>query len=245
MRCVTRLLLFACVLISYKANAQGPKRLPGRVIVSERAFASCYDSANQKLVGSMLVRRPVLVSPDGKYQAYAENEAVAHLGGGAECVNTAKLFVKGPGDKEFRLAYLQEPHLYTLISQIDLIDWSPDSRYLLAELFIGQWASDFGGSSPLLYNAWDGVFSPENFVSTAFSIYVGRDCSYRSKTIGFASDGGVVLKIQPYFEEEGIIDPASCVKEEGLWLLNKGLTPLADTYKVRRYGRLLAGRSNR
>ncbi len=34
MRCVTRLLLFACVPISYRANAQGPKRLPERVIVS-------------------------------------------------------------------------------------------------------------------------------------------------------------------------------------------------------------------
>ncbi len=204
-----------------------------------------YDSTNQKLVGSILVRRPVLVSPDGKYQAYAENEAVARQGAGDECVNTAKLFVKGPSDEQFRLAYLQEPHLYELISQIDLIDWSPDSHYLLAELFIGQWASDFGGFSPLLYNAWDGVFSPENFVSTAFSIHVGHDCTYVSKTIGFAPDGGVVLKVHPNFDEEGIMDTASCVKEEGLWLLNKGLTPLADTYKVRRYGRLLAARSNR
>ncbi len=245
MRCVGHLLLFVCVLISCQANAQGPTRPPERVILSEKAFATCYDSVNEKLVGSMLVRRPVLVSPDGKFQAYAENEAVAHLGAGAECVSTAKLFVKGPGEKEFRLVYLQEPDLYELISQIDLVDWSPDSHHLLAELFLGQWGSDSGGFSPLLYNAWNGVFSPENFVSTAFSIHIGHDCPYVNKALGFAPDGGVVLRVQPDYDEEGIMDPASCVKKEGLWLLKNSLTPLADTYKVQRYGRLLAGRSNR
>jgi hypothetical protein len=134
MGCVTRLLLFAFVLVCYEANAQGPKRLPEHVIVSETATADCYDKASNKLVGSMLVRRPVILSPDGKYQAYAENEAVAYRGAGAECVNTARLFVKGPGEKEFRLAYLQEPSLYTLFNEINIVDWSPDSRYLLAEL---------------------------------------------------------------------------------------------------------------
>lgn len=245
MCCVTRWLILASVLIAASANAQRPERLPERVIVSEKAFASCYDDSNQKLVGSMLVRRPVLISPDGSYQAYAENEAVAYRRAEAECVNTAKLFVKGPGDKEFRLAYLQEPHLYELISQIDLIDWSPDSHYLLAELSIGQWGSDSGGFSPLLYNAWDGVFSPQDFVSTALSIHFGHDCYYGVQSLGFAPDGGVVLRIRPEVSEEGIMDPASCVKKEGLWVLHNGLTSLADTYKVQRFGHLLrdAGRT--
>jgi hypothetical protein len=243
MHYVTRLLILAPILIAGYGNAQHPQRLPGRVVVSEKTFADCYDS-NQKLVGSMLVRRPVLVSPNGNYQAYAENEAIAYRGAGAECVTTAKLFVKGPADKDFRLVYLQEPHLYELISQIDLVDWSPDSHYLLAELFIGQQGSDFGGFSPLLYNAWDGVFSPENFVSTALSIHVGRDCPYVVQSLGFAPNGGVVLKVGPVIDEEGIMDPGSCVKGVGLWMLNHDLTPLADTYKVQRYGHLLAGRSN-
>jgi hypothetical protein len=78
--------------------------------MSETATASCYDRANEKLVGSMVVRSPVFVSPDGKYQAYTENEAVARQGSGlAECVNTARLFVQETGEDGFRLVFLQEP----------------------------------------------------------------------------------------------------------------------------------------
>jgi hypothetical protein len=239
-RYVIRLLTVASILIAGNASAQRSERLPERVIVSEKAFASCYDSATQKLAGSMLVRSPILMSPDGNYEAYTENEAVAYRGETwADCVNTAKLLVKAAGEKEFRLAYLQEPHQYELFSQIDLVDWSPDSQYLLAELFTGQWGSDWGGTSPLLYNAWNGVFSPQgpqDFVSTALSNRFGHDCSYRVQSLGFAPDGGVVLKIQPWFDMEGILDPASCVKKDGLWILHNGLAPLADTYKVQRYG---------
>ncbi len=240
-----RLSLSAFILIAGNAIAQEPQRLPGRVIASEKAFATCYDTTGQKLIGSMLVRRPILVSPDGNYQAYAENEAVAYRRSDAECVNTAKLFVKGPGEKEFRLVFLQEPRSDELISQIDLIDWSSDSHFLLAELFIGQWASDSGGFSPLLYNAWDGVFSREDFVSTAFSIKVGHVCYFRSEMLGFSPGGGMVLKIHPEIDEEGFMDPDSCVKKDGLWLLDNGLTALPDTYNVQHYGHLLAGRSRK
>ena len=58
------------------------------------------------------------------------------------------------------------------------------------------------------------------------------------RTLGFDPDGGAILKAQPDFDEEGMIDPASCVKKEGLWVLHNGLTPLADAYKMKRYGHL-------
>jgi hypothetical protein len=238
-------LLLVCVAISVEAEAQGPERLPERVIVSETATATCYDSTNQKLMGSMLVRSPVFISQDGRYQAFVENEAVAHRGGGPECAHNAKLFVKGPDDKKFRLVYLQAPSTYELWNDIEIVDWSPDSRYLLAELFIGQWGSDWGAFSPLLYHAWDGVFSSQNMVDTALSYHFERDCDYRVKTLGFSPDGGVVLKIWPVFDEEGTLVPESCVKEEGLWLLKDGLLPLAAAYGVQRYGRYLTQQSKK
>jgi len=71
---------------------------------------------------------------------------------------------------------------------------SPDNHYLLAELFVGQWGSDWGEFGPVLYDAWDGVFSPENFPSKALSTYVGHGCYYGARSLGFAPDGGVVLK---------------------------------------------------
>jgi hypothetical protein len=59
-------------------------------------------------------------------------------------------------------------------------------------------------------------FQSQDIVSVAFSNRLGHDCYSRVQSLGFAPDGGVVLKIQPWFHEEGIMDPASCVKKEGL-----------------------------
>lgn len=240
---VMRLLLVTSILVgATKADSQGPKRLPTRVIVSATATAACEWDARNRVTGSTLVRSPIVVSPDGRYQAYAENEATAYQNAGEECVNTAKLFVKGPGETEFRLVYLQEPSLYELFNEIKIVDWSPDSHYLLCNLFVGQWGSDWGGSNPLLYNVWDGVFSPPDMVGTAFSIQMGHDCSFVVEPMGFAPDGGVVLKVGPLFDPEGTQRPDSCVNKEGLWMFRDKVVPLADTYKTRRYGHVLVSK---
>ena len=242
MRFGTSLLILASLLVHGNAFAQATEQLPERVIASETATATCFDKTTQKLVGSMLVRSRVFVSPDGNYQAYDENEAVARKVG-EQCVNTAKLFVKGPSDKGFQLVYLQKPSRHELFNNIKIVDWSPDNHQLLAELFIGQWGSDAGGNTPLLYDATDGVFNSQDVVATSLSIHFGHDCAFVVQTMGFAADGGVVLKIRPSLDEaEGTIEPDSCVMKEGLWLLKDGIKSLADTYRVQRYGRLLAAR---
>ncbi|SRR6267378_7656684 len=238
----TLLLILASLTVCGNAFAQTQEKLSEQVITSETATATCFDKTTQKLVGSMLVRSRVLVSPDGHYQAYAENEAVAHSVG-EQCVNTAKLFVKGPSDKGFRLVYLEAPSRYELFNNLKLVDWSPDNHHLLAELFVGQWGSDAGGNAPLLYDATDGVFDSRNAVATALGIRFGHECDFVAQTMGFATGGGVVLKIWPRFdEEERETEPDTCVKKEGFWLLKDGINPLTNTYRVRRYGRFLATR---
>jgi hypothetical protein len=207
-------------------------------------MATCFDKTTQKLAGSMLVRSRILVSPNGNYQAYAENEAVAHSAG-EKCVNTAKLFVKGPGDKGFRLVYLEEPAGNELFNQMKIIDWSPDNHNLLAELSVGQWGSDDGENTPLVYDVTDGVFGSRNLVTIALAIRFGHECDFVAQAMGFADDGGVVLKIGPGFDEAGTEEeePDTCFTEDGLWLLRQdGINPLADTYRVHRYGRFLATR---
>src|ERR1700674_1453167 len=149
MRFGTSLLILISLLACDNAFAQAPDQSSERVVTSETATATCFDKTTQKLVGSMLVRSRVFVSPNGNYEAYAENEAVAHSAG-EQCVNTAKLFVKGPSDKGFRLVYLEEPSRYELFNNVKIVDWSPDNHHLLAELFVGQWGADAGGNTPLL-----------------------------------------------------------------------------------------------
>jgi hypothetical protein len=242
MRFGTCFLILTSLLVHGSTFAQAPERSSEQVVTSETATATCFDKTSQKLVGSMLVRSRVFVSPDGNYEAYAENEAVAHSSG-EQCVNTAKLFVKGPGDKGFRLVYLEEPSRDELFNNMKIVDWSPDNHHLLAELFVGQWGSDAGGNTPLLYDATDGVFNSKNLVATALSSRFGHACAFVVQTMGFAADGGVVLKIRPSLDEaEGTVEPDSCVKQEGLWLLKDGINPLTGTYRVPRYGRFLVAR---
>src|SRR6267154_2043935 len=219
MRFGTWLVVLASLLVGGNSFAQAPERFSERVITSETAPATCFDKTTQKLVGSMLVRSRVFVSPDRNYQAYAESEEV------------------------FRLVYLEEPSRYALLNNIRIVDWSPDNRHLLAELFVGQWGSDAGGNTPLLYDSTDGVFYSQKVVATALNIRFGHDCAFVLQTMGFAADGGVVLKIRPSLEEaEGTVEPDSCVKREGLWLLKDGVKPLTGTYRVPRYGRFLVSR---
>jgi len=241
MRLGEYLVILASVLVNGNALVQTPERFPERVVTSETETPTCFDKTTQKLVGSMLVRTRVFVSSDGNFQAYAENEATAHRVG-EQCVNTAKLFVKGPSDKDFRLVYLEEPRRSELLNNLKIVDWSPDGRHLLAELFVGQWGSDAGGNTPLVYDATDGVFNSQNVLATALSVRFGHDCALVVQTMGFAADGGVVLKIRPSLDEEGAVERDSCVKQEGLWLLKDEINPLAATYKIRHYGRFLGAR---
>lgn len=234
------LLCLACAPLAERALAQGPEPLQPRVVISETATATCYEENSSRVAGSMLVRRPTLLSPDGHNEAYAENAAVAH-GPLGQCANTAKLFVRQPGNKEFRLIYHQEPSEYELFNDIEIVDWSPDSRYLLAELALGQWGSDFGGSTPLLYDARNGAVTPERWLDEEFNRYFGRTCSYVVKSLGFAPSGNVVLRVRPPVDEEGVLDPESCVRKEQLLLLSPGthaITLPAAKYNVRRYGRI-------
>jgi hypothetical protein len=193
----------------------------------------------------MLVRRPTLLSPDGHNQAYAENAAEAH-GPFGQCANTAKLFVRRPGDKGFSLAYHQDPSEYELFNDVKIIDWSPNSHYLLAELAIGQWGSDFGGSTPLLYDAQRGDVTPEKWLEGPFNSYFGHTCSHSVQSLGFDRSGSVVLKVRPTVDEERVLDPKSCVKKEQLVLLNpatRAIISPAGKCNVQRYGRILKGLS--
>jgi len=195
----------------------------------------------------MLVRRPILLSPDRQNQAYAEIAAVAH-GPLGQCANTTKLFVRRRGNKEFHLVYRQDPSEYELFNDIKIVDWSPDSRYLLAELGIGQWGSDFGGSTHLLYDAKSGAITPEEWLTKPFARHFGRKCLDLIESKGFADSGCVVLRIRPVKDEEGILDPESCVKKEQFLLIDPAthaISSLAGKYSVKRYGRLLDKQPNK
>jgi hypothetical protein len=217
------------------ARDQGAEQPSQDVFVHETVMAKCSEET-----GSMLVRRPILLSPDGKYQTYAEIES--RVTGISSCLNTSKLFVKRHGDENYLLVYREDPSEYECLNDIRITDWSPDSRYLLFDLIIGQWGSGWGDIIPLLYDTQEGTFTPEQWLAEAFSRYFGHKCYYLVWSKAFTPSGSVVLRIRPETELEGDLDPESCVKKEQLLLINPAthaITPFEGEDDFQRYGRIL------
>jgi hypothetical protein len=228
-----RLLILALFALAVSTQSQTPQQLAN----PETIVPVCEN-------GPALVRSPVLRSPNNAYQAYVENEAAPRPYN--QCINTAKLFVKGPADEQFQLVYLKEPQEGELVSVMTLVDWSPDSHNLLLDLFVSTIGSDTGTVIPVIYDAERGVFS-EHWVERALSQHFGRDCSFLVHSMGFAAGRGYVLKIEPTFESDDTApDPDSCVQKPGPWLFDfvqpKGWTiqPLDSGFQITYYGRFAA-----
>ena len=78
----------------------------------------------------------VLESPDGKYRAYADTEAVTHkkrtaqAGEYVECENRSGLFVAGPPNRQFRQVMSMLPRPDLSGNSIILVDWSRQGHQL-------------------------------------------------------------------------------------------------------------------
>ena len=208
------------------------------------AAASCYEESTGKLIGSNRSRTAVLMSPDGRYRAYAESEAVASQAtnaGSSGCQNTSRLFVASPKSKNFRPVLVIKPLPERHGNDIELVDWSPAGHHLLLAQGWWEWGSDVGGIVVRTYDADSENLSSEFLVDEAFSKYVGKNCAGVFHPVGFSSSGKVVVTAAPFFdvgEDKPVED--SCVQQEGFWLIDTEISAasqLPDNYRVERYAR--------
>jgi len=240
-------LLAFCPVIEVAAQEASPK-----AVISNDRLATCFDEKTGAFTGPMLVRSQALVAPDGDHRAYTEDLAAGDVklpnertGGWSpsECANISQMFVADRRGHEFRRALAITPTEQTLGNAIFLVDWSPDSRYLLFKSLLFQWGSDFGGSDPVLYDAKSGTFSDSLLMYQAFTKWAKRDCVVSIEPLGFSSEGKVVLKAGPTYPIAPEVDepePDSCLKKSGTWLYDPGagsLTELPDQFRVKRFGR--------
>jgi hypothetical protein len=213
------------------------------------SYASCYDNESGKLVGPDKRRTVVLKSPDGKFRAYAETEAVtqkrkdAHGPEDVECQNTSRLFVAGPGSHKFRQVMIVLPKAEPEPSgnDIGLVSWSPKAHRLLIVEGLFWYRGDFGGIVIRVYDADSGKLSSESFIEEAFREHGGKECVGVFQPTGFSEDGGIVVNAGPYFdvgEDQPRAD--SCLAKEGVWLIglaDDGIRQLPDNYKPKHYGK--------
>jgi hypothetical protein len=226
-----------CASVQVEQNTIGKGRSMG-------TYATCYDESTGKLIGSQGSRTAVLTSPDGRYQAYAESQAVAARtanGGSEECQNTSKLFVAGPNSQNFHAVLVIKPVPERHGNDIEIVDWSPAGHHLLLAQGWWEWGSDVSGTAVRTYDADSGNFTSESRVDEGFRRYVGKACAAVFQAVGFSPSGRAVVAAEPFFDY-GDDSPSqdSCVQKKGFWLIDfaiPAVNQLPDDYKVQHYGK--------
>jgi hypothetical protein len=169
-------------------------------------------------LASRTVKGDALVAPDGKHRAYAEVEATAlsaqRANGytGPLCINNSRLFVSSEAS-DFKLRFLQEPADVETGNALRLVDWSSDSRRLLAELAEWQYEQPGVTHSILIYDSRYGTFQQPDLLRLLAKLY-NRECALNFHVVGFASQGAIVLEAEPLTpEEEEVSGMSSCAKK--------------------------------
>ncbi len=183
-------------------------------------------------------RTPTLTAPDGRHAAYAIVEARTTPGGESPCATTSRLFIRSASAGSFRLAYLKTASFGANGNGIRLIDWSADSRYLLVEIAMGQWGSDWGDWEILVYDTRS-EYAQVPITYHLLECYFGHECDAYVRPLGFVK-GGVAVEVRPSYDAEGLLEPTSCVKESARFVLNffsGELAPLPAGIEIRHYGK--------
>jgi hypothetical protein len=182
------------------------------------AFALCVDVKPQ--AGKpVVIHGPYVVSPNGLHKAYAnvsvELPDKEHQDE-YDCRNHSTLFVAKELNGQFS-AVLDVAGVdnSTRGNGFQIVDWSPDSDTLLADLITWYYGSDAIEHNLILYSPRTGVVRQKS-LSALFKQVSHKDCMFDGQIKGFLADGRIALRANPT-GEEGIID---CVQNVGFWALS-------------------------
>jgi hypothetical protein len=175
---------------------------------------------------SRSARTPILSSPDGQKEAYAEASARAQ---GEHCSNRSAVFVRQNGDA-FELIFLQQPEEMLLGNGVRIIDWSKDGTKLLFDVLRWQYGSDAGPEDELwIYGASSGVLKrvPLNRIFRSFA----GACYVSLEPLGFSEAGEVAMRVSAKQKRDvdGEIVPPKCEEGRGGWLYDPATNRLMQT----------------
>lgn len=210
------------------------------------------DTSNVGCLGgypeSRIARSPVLLSPDGRFAAYAEIQIFSVLAEDPDasppCAHESKVFLVAPDSDEFHAIYAHLPRDEATGNNVWLVDWSPDGRTLLFGEAEWQYETEYYARTYRLHDALANTPLALNLDPVLENLFEA-DCAVESHLMGFAEDGRLVLAVVPVVEEdfERLPDeeepPPSCVDNEVLFFLNSGsnkITPAPEGYAISRFG---------
>lgn len=168
----------------------------------------------------------MLISPDKKHRAYAEVEATAlypqRPSGytGPLCVNDSRLMVAGENE-QYALRFLQEPADVESGNSLRLLDWSADSRRLLAEVAEWQYEQPGAVRNILIYDSQTGTLQQPDIGHVLAKTY-GHECLLNLRVIGFGAQGAIVLEGAPLSpEEEEVQGVSSCTRKKAFFEMDR------------------------
>jgi len=231
-----RAFLFAVACFSLTPSlvtAQAPSAAPNN------KYAAPYylDCGRVPPYQSRSARTPILSSPDGQKETYAEASARAQ---GDRCSNRSAIFVRQKGHA-FELIFLQQPEEMLLGNGVRLIDWSKDSTKLLFDVLRWQYGSEAGPEDELwIYDTSSGVL---NRVPINRIFRENGSCIVSLEALGFSEAGEVAMRVSAtqQYDVDGELVLPKCEEKRNVWLFDPAMNRLMQTstdYVPPKWGRL-------
>jgi hypothetical protein len=243
--------------------AQSAVQLPITHRSSETAEVSCWVNSDHPV--SRLGHGPIVSSSAGD-RAYAEVKAIAlrpkyeETYTGSHCENSVKLFLaEGVASSFTILLDSNRPKNYCItvdgkdsceVNGIQLVDWSKDGRFLLADLVLWHYESDaWVMRVPIIYDTRAREFMRPD-VYHFFDQYYRTDaakeeCIFQLLTEGFSPEGDLILSATRREIDPGE-EPVFCLDDKQTFLFELGankITRLPANYKTQHYGTWTSGSS--
>jgi hypothetical protein len=246
-----------------RASAQSAERLPITDRSRDTAEVSCWKDSDHLI--SRLGRSPIISSSSG-YRAYAEVKAIGfrpkyqETYAGPLCENSVMLFSAKGGASNFQIlldSSLPKKDCVTVeardsceVKGIQLVDWSRDGRFLLADLVLWVYESDAVLMRvPIIYDVTKSEFIRLD-IYHSFDDYYKTDafkeklepsathCEFELRSEGFSPDGDIILSAsRPAVNSS--YEQVFCLDQKQTFLFDLGsnkIKLLPPNYKVQHYG---------
>jgi hypothetical protein len=190
--------------------------------VQPTAGAICEDVKAQSGKPSV-IRGPYLISPDGLHKAYATVEVQGPDSSDQDvnaCRNHSTLFVANGNNGRFD-AVLDVPGKDdpTRGNGLQLVDWSPDSATLLADLLTWHYGSEGWEHNLVLYSSKSGIVKQKS-LSAVFQNVRHMGCIFDGQVVGFLTDGRIAVREYANTKDE-VEEFTFCgVEHEQYWAFN-------------------------